>query len=208
MPNREQAERVDFSRASSEGIKPWKRAVTADVDLLEGNAADAFRVKLDDGDRHEVLLAGVEGEMYGACDCEGWSFHRHEWKSGARPCAHLSAVRQAHALADTTIPETFTGSTMEPEEMDVDVVKPGEESSEPTDDVVEDVPQPTVSATTPARVGDTFQVVLEDVPEDHLGRVLTLADDLGAAVVETSTKRTILGFDHDRPEARTDGGSR
>ena len=176
MPNREQAERIDFGRASDEGIDPWKRAVPADVDLQDGNAEDAWRVRLDDGDRHEVLLAGVEGEMYGACDCDGWAFHRHEWEP-ARPCAHLSAVRQGHALADVTVPETFAGSTVDREEMDVDVVKPGEnpdvdtaaeridEDSEPTDDVVEDVPQPAEQETASSTRADTFAGVLEDIPE-------------------------------------------
>lgn len=177
MSDREQTQRVDFARASDEGIKSWKRAVTADVSIQDGNADDAFRVQLDDGDRHEVLLAGVEGEMYGTCDCDGWAFHRHEW-SRARPCAHLSAVRQGHALANVDVPETFAGSTMEPDEMDVDVVTPGEddeqvataaerinEQREPTDDVVEDVPKPAEDSTaTPARV-DTFAGVLEGIPE-------------------------------------------
>ena len=220
MPGREQAEPVDFVRASNEGIDPWSRAVTADVDLEDGNAADAFRVKLDDGDRHEVLLAGVEGDMYGACDCDGWAFHRHEWDGHRRPCAHLSAVRQGHALADVDVPETFADATVDREEMDVDVVSPGEEpdvetaadrieaSSEPTDDIVEDVPQPAEDATaTPARVEYPYRVVFEDVPEHSLGELISRARSAGAEVRELSTRRTITGVDHDQPDARADGGS-
>lgn len=166
MPSRDQTERIGFEDAG--GTEPYARALDEDRIIRTGDEPDEFRVQLGEGDVHEVLLAGLEGEMYGACDCDGWAFHREGvdgWASSwARPCAHLCAVRQEHVLEDL-IPESFANEVQDVSAEVVDVADQ-EERSDEQDAVDEpDVPAPSEPAAPAQQRDDPFADVLENVPE-------------------------------------------
>ena len=121
------ARRVDPTAARDQESTAFERARDADLVVDETDDVGHYRVRVDDGEIHEVELVEDAESHVGSCDCKGWRFHANgEERLAGGSCAHICAVAMRAALDDGLVP-TVDGHTVDPlvDEVEAEVVEHG-----------------------------------------------------------------------------------
>jgi hypothetical protein len=97
------ADVVDIHAQRESGSESWDRAKDAgdDAGVDDLDPLGRYVVELPDGNMaHDTMLvADLDGNFIGACDCDGWIMH-------GTACAHLCTLAQRDILSNPSIPQS------------------------------------------------------------------------------------------------------
>lgn len=125
---------ADIQRVrDARGTESWERAKKLEKDRIESlEGLGRFVVTLPDGESHRVIaIKNGDGDLVGACDCEGFRYHSH-------PCAHLCGLAQLDVVETGILPKDHGEASELAFSVDAEVV----EYHGDDEDALEDVEEP------------------------------------------------------------------
>lgn len=129
------AHRVEPERARDEEATAYQRAKDESIAVDPDDQRGHFRVRVGEGDVHEVVLVEDDESRVGWCDCDGFRYHEGDDRLPGGCCAHLCAVAMRDAIGD--IVPSAEGHVVDPivDELEPEIVEhsTGDQAERATD---------------------------------------------------------------------------